>query len=164
MTPNPHDEARELIGLAAAEALSAAQQSQLESHLEECPACRDYAEAAGGVIRALRSVPLAADSRLVRATQMRVRFHAERLRQTQERIWLTAVVCVGVGFSAALTAPLLWRLFAWIGEWAGIPGAVWQTAFVIFGIAPAMVVSVLFLARGTHLADEGKHAPKEQLR
>jgi len=162
MTRNPHEEARELIALAAGEALSGAQQSQLRTHLEACTECRDYAEAAGRGVRALHSLPLAADSRLVRATQMRVRFHADRLRQAQERIWLTAVVCLGVGFSAALTAPLLWRLFAWIGEGAEIPGPVWQAGFVFFAIAPVLVVSVLLLARGTHLADEGQHSPKRE--
>jgi hypothetical protein len=158
----PHDEARELIAISAGEALSAPQQRQLQSHLAVCADCRDYAEAVARVVRGLHALPVAADSRLVRATRMRVRFHADRLRRAQERIWLTAVVCLGVGFSSALSAPLLWRLFAWIGEWAAIPGPVWQAGFVFFGIAPALVVSVLLLARGTHLADEGRYSPKRR--
>lgn len=160
MTGISHEQARELVAVSAGEPLSAAQRSQLHSHLEACPPCRDYAETVTRVVHALHSVPLAADSRLVRATQMRVRFHADRLRQAQERIWLTAVVCLGVGFSAALTAPLVWRLFAWIGEWAAIPGPIWQAGFLLFGIAPALVVSVLLLARGTHMADESQYWPK----
>ena len=72
MTRSGHDEARELIALG--EGVSDAQQAWLRAHLDECEACRHYAEAANGVVRALRSQPLAADSRLVRATQMRVRF------------------------------------------------------------------------------------------
>jgi predicted anti-sigma-YlaC factor YlaD len=158
MTQNVHDEARELIALAGAEELSEAEQSWLRAHLEECTACRDYAEAAGKVVRALRSVPVAADSRLVRATQMRVRFHASRLRETRERMWLVGIACLGVGLSTALTAPLLWRLFAWMGEWAGISSPVWQAGFVFFWIAPALVVSVLLLARGTHLAIHRRHS------
>jgi len=78
MTRNAHDEAKELIAMG--EGLPESQQHWLRSHLEECAPCRDYAEAANIVVRALRSQPLAADSRLVRATQMRVRFHAARLR------------------------------------------------------------------------------------
>ena len=58
------------------------------AHLEKCGACREYAEAADAGGSCLRSVPLAADPRLVRATQMRVRFHASRLRETRERMWL----------------------------------------------------------------------------
>lgn len=153
MTRNAHEQARELIALG--ESLSAAQQSWLHAHLEECSGCRDYAEAAGRVVAALRSVPLAANARLVRATQMRVRFHASRLRETRERMWLVGMACLGVGLSATLTLPLLWRLFAWMGERAGVSTLVWQAGFLFFFIAPALVVSVLLLARGTHLTNNG---------
>jgi len=151
MTRNAHDEARELMALG--EGLPDAQQAWLRAHLQECVACRDYAEAANGVVRTLRSLPLAADSRLVRATQMRVRLHASRLRETRERLWLVGTACLGVGLSATLTVPFLWRLFAWMGEWAGLSNLVWQTGFMFFFIAPALVVGVLLLARGTHLAN-----------
>ena len=160
MTQNDHQEARELIALSAGEALSALQQNRLRAHLEQCTECRDYAEAAGRVVGALRSLPVAADSRLVRATQMRVRFHATRLRQAQERMWLVAILCVGVGSSAALTAPLLWRLFAWLGELAGMPTPVWQAGFAFFGFAPALVISLLLLVRRTYVGHEGEHSPK----
>jgi len=149
-----HDEAREMIALA--EGLSDAQQDWLRSHLGECAACREYAEALGRVAAALRSVPLAADSRLVRATQMRVRFHARRLRETRERMWFVAMACLGVGLSATLTVPILWRLFAWIGERAGVSSVVWQMGFMLFFIAPVLVVSVLLLARGTHVRNHGE--------
>ena len=152
MTRTIHDEAQELIALGAD--LTDGQQGWLRAHLEECAGCREYAEAAGRVVAALRSIPLAADSRLVRATQMRVRFHAARLRETRERMWLVGMACVGVGVSAVVTAPLLWRLFAWLGETAGISSPVWQTSFVIFCIAPVLLVSVLLLARGTHLSHD----------
>jgi predicted anti-sigma-YlaC factor YlaD len=151
--PNAHDEARRLIALgggANATEVSDAQQTWLRAHLAECEACRHYAEAANAVVSSLRSVPLAADARLVRATQMRVRFHASRLRETRERMWLVAVACMGVGLSATLTLPLLWRLFAWIGAWAGVSNWVWQAGFAFSWIAPALVVSALLLARGTH--------------
>jgi predicted anti-sigma-YlaC factor YlaD len=151
MTPEAHDEARGLIALG--EGLSDTQQARLRAHLEECVACRDYAQVADHVVRALRSLPMAADSRLVRATQMRVRFHASRLRETRERMWLVGMACLGVGLSAALTAPLLWRLFAWIGERAGVSSPVWQASFVFFCIAPALVVSVLLLVRDIHLTN-----------
>jgi len=156
MSRNPHDEARELIALGGD--LSDAQQTWLQVHLDECEACRHYGEDANGVVRTLRSLPLAADARLARATQMRVRFHASRLREARERLWLVGMACLGVGLSATLTAPFLWRLFAWMGEQVGVSSLVWQTAFMFFFIAPALVVSVLLLARGTHLAGNGDHS------
>ena len=156
MTRNVHDEARELI--AVGNALPDTQQAWLRAHLDECEACRHYAEAANGVVRSLRSLPLAADARLVRATQMRVRFHASRLRETRERMWLVGMACLGVGLSATLTVPLLWRLFAWMGERAGVSTVVWQTSFMVFFIAPAQAVSVLLLSRGTHLTNNGEQS------
>jgi len=150
MTQDAHHDMRELIALG--ESLSAEQQRRLQAHLEECEECREYAEAASRVVAALRSVPLAADARLVRATQMRVRFHAARLREARERMWLVGVACLGVGLSATLTVPLVWKLFAWIGERAGVSNAVWEAGFAFFWIAPALVVSLLLLARGTHLS------------
>lgn len=156
MTRNPHDEARELIALG--ESLSDKEQAWLRTHLVACETCRDYAEAAGQVVRALRSEPITADSRLVRATQMRVRFHASRLRETRERVWFVGVACLLVGFSSALTAPLLWRLFEWMGEQAGVSNPVWQSGFAFFCIAPALVVGALLLARGTHLRNDREHS------
>jgi predicted anti-sigma-YlaC factor YlaD len=157
MTRNPHDEAREMIALG--EGLAESQQLWLRSHLRECEPCRDYADTANSVVRALRSQPVAADSRLVRATQMRVRFHAARLRETRERMWMVAMACLSVGLSATLTVPFLWRLFAWMGERAGVSTLVWQAGFMLFFVAPALVVSLLLLARGTHLAGhrESRH-------
>jgi len=156
MTRDTHDEARDLIALG--DALSDAQQIWLRNHLEECAACRDYAEAADRMIRALRSLPLAADARLVQATQTRVRFHAARLQETRERMWLVGMACLAVGLSATLTLPLLWRLFAWMGEQAGVSTLVWQAGFLAFFIAPALVVSVVLLARGTHANSHGKES------
>ena len=160
MTRNAHDEAQELIALG--EGLSDAQQTWLRAHLDNCEACGRYAEAANRVVRALRSLPLAADSRLVRATQMRVRFHASRLRETRERIWLVGMACLGVGLSATLTVPLLWGLFAWMGEWAGVSTLVWKAGFIFFFIAPALVVGVSLLARGTHLTNIGERSRQER--
>ena len=158
MTRDTHDEAQQLIALG--EGLSEAQHAWLRAHLEDCDACRHYEEAANGVVRALRSLPLAADSRLVRATQMRVRFHANRLRETRERMWMVGLACLGVGLSASVTVPLVWRLLAWMGEWAGVSSWVWQAGFTFFWIAPALVVSALLLARGTHLESNGEKQRK----
>ncbi|HKH99044.1 MAG TPA: anti-sigma factor [Candidatus Sulfotelmatobacter sp.] len=156
MTRNPHDEARELIALAGAgdndKDLSGAQQAWLRAHLEECATCRDYAEAAGRAVRALRSQPLAADSALVRATQMRVRIRAGELRQRRERLVLVAMSCGLVAISSALTTPLIWKGFEWMGRWSQMPSPVWQVGFVLFWIAPTIAAGVLFLAHGTHLS------------
>lgn len=156
MMRDVHEESRRLIALG--EGLPDAKQAWLRAHLDECETCRHYADGVNGLVRSLRSLPIAADARLVRATQMRVRFHASRLRETRERMWLVAMACLGVGLSATLSVPFLWRLFAWMGERAGVPALVWQTGFMFFFIAPALVVSVLLLARGTHFTNNGEQS------
>ncbi|HEX8814468.1 MAG TPA: hypothetical protein VF753_03115 [Terriglobales bacterium] len=158
MMQNDHDRARELVALSGTRSQEVAEDQQvwLQKHLEECNACKNYADAADRVVRSLRSLPIAADSRLVRATQMRVRFHAARLRETRERMWLIAMASVGVGISAVITAPLFWRLFAWMGGQAGISSPVWQAAFAFFWIAPALAISLMLLARGTHAQHNGE--------
>jgi len=150
MTRNAHDEAQELIALG--EGLSDAQQTWMRAHLDNCEACGHYAEAANRVVRALRSLPLAADSRLVRATQMRVRIRARELRQRRERLLLVASSCALVAISSALTTPLVWQGFEWLGRWSQLPNPVWQVGFVLFWVAPTIAAGVLFLAHGTYLS------------
>jgi len=154
MKRDVHDQARELIALQ--KDLSVAEQQFLQTHLRECPSCNEFAEATNRVVRSLRSVPIAADARLVRATQMRVRFHAERLREARERMWLVGMACLGVGLSATLSVPLLWRLFGWMGHQAGVSSAVWQVGFACLWIVPALVVGATLLVRGTHATNDGK--------
>jgi predicted anti-sigma-YlaC factor YlaD len=151
-----HQQAREWIALTGVDGLGLddAQHSQLQTHLRECEHCQQYAEGAGQVVRSLRSVPMAAQPALVRRTQARVRQHAQLLRQHRERLWMVGVACAGIGFSAAVTIPIMWRIFSWLGSWAGVSSPVWETGFGIFVIAPALLVSVLLLARGTHVTDD----------
>jgi predicted anti-sigma-YlaC factor YlaD len=158
MTRSEHERARELIALSGAtdkdnDLQDARQQSWLRAHLQECASCRDYAEAAGRAVRALRSQPWAADSALVRATQMRVRSRALELQGQQERLWVICVCCAAVTLGTASTTALLWRGFAWMGQQARLPGPVWQIGLVLLGLMPAIVAGILLLARGTYLAD-----------
>jgi len=161
MTRDAHDEARELIAVAGAndKDLSGAQQTWLGAHLQECVACRDYAEGAGRMVRALRSQPLAADSALVRATQMRVRSRVLELQRQQERLWVICVCCFAVTLGTAFTTAVLWRGFAWVGQQARLPSPVWQIGLVVLGLMPAIVAGILLLARGTYLADHNGSLP-----
>jgi len=47
------------------------------------------------------------------------------------------------------------RAFDWIGTHAGLPRPVWQAGFAFYWMVPALLVSVLLLFRGTHLANGG---------
>ena len=154
MTQSSHQEIRELIA-ASADDLSEAQRALLHAHLQDCGSCRDYAAATAEIVRALRGIPLAADPRLVLDTQARVRARAFALRQRQQWLTLVALACPLVGLSAAITTPLTWRAFDWIGTHAGLSRPLWQAGFAFYWMVPALLVGVLLLLRGTHLANGG---------
>ena len=155
MTRDVHEEARQWIALGGVDDPPEVERAWLQTHLRACESCRDYAEATGRVIRSVRSVPIAAGPALVRETQMRVRQRARQLREERERLWLVGMSCFLVGVSTAITVPLLWRAFHWIGQWTEMSPPVWEAAFVLFAIAPALVGSVLLLGRGVHLVGSG---------
>jgi predicted anti-sigma-YlaC factor YlaD len=155
MTHNAHEEARQLIALG--EGLSDKQQASLRAHLQECVSCRDYADATGRVLRALRSQPFAADSVLVRATQMRVRTRALELQRQQERMWVIAVCCVAVTLGTVFTTAVTWRGLAWIGHMTQLPSPIWQFGVAALTFLPAIVAAMLLLAQGTYMADHNGH-------
>jgi len=147
MTANPHERARQLIAISGVNDASDGEQAWLRGHLQECTGCREYQEEAGHAIRALRSMPLAADGSLVRTTQIRVQARARELRRERERMWVVSICCT------AVTTAVLWHGFAWIGEQARIPSTAWQIALVEFCLVPTLVAGIFLLARGTHLAN-----------
>ena len=154
MTQSSHQEIRRLIATSGDE-LSEAQQALLHAHLQDCGSCRDYAAATAEIVRALRGIPVAADPRLVLNTQARVRARAFALRQRQQWLTLVALACPLVGLSAAITTPLVWRAFEFMGTYSGLSRPLWQVAFAFYWMVPGLLVSVLLLLRGTHLADDG---------
>jgi predicted anti-sigma-YlaC factor YlaD len=154
VTQSSHDEVRRLVATSASD-LSEAQQALLQAHLQDCGPCRDYAAATAEIVRALRGVPLAADPRLVLNTQARVRARAFVLRERQQWLTLVALACALVGLSAAITTPLVWRAFQWMGTYAGLSRPLWQVGFAFYWMVPGLLVSVLLLFRGTHLANNG---------
>lgn len=163
MNSDPHERARMMIAMSGSErsdpqglsdaGLTRAEQSWLAEHLESCALCRQFTENARETIRALRGIPITANSGLVSTTQRRVRQRAEELQHQQERLWVVCVCCAAVTLSTVLTTALLWRGFSWIGRQARLPAPLWQGGFVVFYLMPAVLAGMLLLARGTFLAD-----------
>jgi predicted anti-sigma-YlaC factor YlaD len=153
VTADIHEQARRLITLAGPEGLMGAEQSWLPTHLANCESCRVFADNAAGTIQALRAIPAAAGRSLVAATQARVRQRALELQRQRERMWLVCLSCIAVTVCALVTTIALWRGFAWVGEQAQVPSSIWQVAFLVFCVTPALVAGILLLARDTHMAD-----------
>jgi hypothetical protein len=47
----------------------------------------------------------------------------------------------------------MWRGFGWLGERTQLASSVWQVAFLVFCLMPALVVGMFLLARETQLSD-----------
>ena len=154
MNTDAHERARKLIALSGFEVLSELSlNAWLAAHVATCAACRAFAENAAETIRGLRAIPIAAEWSLVATTQMKVRRRALELQRQRERMWLVSVSCIAVTVCALLSSVALWRGFEWLGARAQLASSVWQVAFLVFCVMPALVVGILLLAKDTHLAD-----------
>ena len=181
MTQSSHQEIRRLIATSADD-LSEAQLALLHAHLQDCGSCRDYAAATAEIVRALRGIPVAADPRLVLKTQARVRARARVLdrgraqdvagaegrvrtrargaRDRRDRPGPRGAPARGLDprggrRDRGRATALIWRAFDWIGTHAGLSRPVWQAGFAFYWMVPALLVSVVLLFRGTHLANGG---------
>jgi predicted anti-sigma-YlaC factor YlaD len=150
-----HERARKLIALAGPEGLSVTDQlsdqrssnAWLAAHLETCAPCRAFAENAAETIHRLRAIPIAAERSLVSTTQARVRRRALELQRQREHRWLVSVSCAAVTLCALLSTFALWRGFEWLGDRAQVASSVWQVAFLVFCVMPALVTAILLLAK-----------------
>ncbi len=161
-----HERARRLIALADPQALSAADRLSerlsdepssnewLAAHLESCASCRAFAENAAEAIHRLRAIPVAAGSSLVSTTQSRVRRRALELQRHRDHLRLVAVSCTAVTLCALLSTFVLWRGFEWLGARAELAPSIWQLAFLVFWMMPALLAAILLLAR-----EKDRHFP-----
>jgi predicted anti-sigma-YlaC factor YlaD len=160
-TPNDavHERARQLIALSGSTGQSDDQTSGqssdawLAAHLETCDSCRAFAANAAEAIRGLRAIPIAAGRSLVSTTQLRVRHRALELQRHRERLWIVSISCAVVTFGALLSTFVLWRGFEWLGERAQLASSVWQVAFLVFCMAPALAAAIMLLAKDKHAGD-----------
>jgi hypothetical protein len=157
-----HERARQLIALSnsagqpadrsfADRSSARSSDAWLAAHLETCDSCRAFAANAAESLRGLRAIPIAAGRSLVSTTQLRVRHRAFELQRQRERLWLVAVCCVAVAFSALVSTFALWRGFEWIAARTHLASSLWQVAFLVFCVMPTLVTAIWLLAKDNHL-------------
>jgi anti-sigma factor RsiW len=110
---NDHAESRDLLALAAAGALDAAEQRRVEEHLRRCDDCRVQFEAWQRLTGALEALPTPqAPLGLVERTRRRLKHQAATWAQHRRSrallVWLTV-------FAWAVTL-LTWLAFRWLGD------------------------------------------------
>jgi len=114
---NQHDDIRDLLSLAAAGALDAAEQRQVEEHLRQCSSCRAELESWQRLTGALEALPtpqapLGLVERTRRQMENQLAIRGEQRTKRSLFAWL-----IVVGWT---TTFLTWPLFHWGSNLAGI--------------------------------------------
>lgn len=164
MSQDIHERARHLIAAARVEGISTAEQSWLDSHMEDCAACVQNAAETRRALEALRWMAVTADPGMVRATRLQVRMRARELDESRSRsllLWASGVLTTVVGM---VTLPLLWSGFAWLGQKMSLPNGVWQSAFLVAWLLPALVVAPLLWQRQRGVRTESRTLPPRDMR
>jgi hypothetical protein len=143
MREDMHERAVQLIDKMQVEGLTAEERDWLEAHLESCAPCRKQARETESALQALRSAVPRFDAALVLTTQMRAQVRARELLENAARIRALWISCALSWVLGAVSAPLLWRGFEWLGHRLAISRAVWITGFALSWAAPAAIVGAV---------------------
>lgn len=154
MTDHNHDRALELIMRRGTEELAVGDKTWLESHLDTCADCTEYAEAFASAAKLMRTTTVMATATLVTSTQTRLRARAHQLEEQRARMVLLAMsFCLGA-VSSAVSAWLWWRFGSWVAERLGMSQAIVQPGIMFFLLLPAVVIAGLMLAFPQHVLEE----------
>jgi anti-sigma factor RsiW len=155
---NGHEEIREFLTLAAAGALDAAGQRQVEDHLRQCPGCRVEFEGWQRLTGALKDMPTpqAPMGLVERTRRLMERQAAARAAQRRHRlllVWLTVF--------AWATTLLTWPLLRLLGgtldlSWTGLSLTEVWIVYVVLSWMISIVVAGLLGRR--HQQQGGHHA------
>ncbi len=140
MSEDVHQRAGRLIAADRVEGLTADERSWLDEHLERCAGCAARARATEEALRAFCAVSVPVHPALVSATQQRLRLRARELAEQRARMRALWIACAGSWILGAVSAPLLWRAFAWVGRSLALPDILWEVSFAFWWFTPAAVV------------------------
>ncbi|MGC2109068.1 MAG: hypothetical protein WA655_06090 [Candidatus Korobacteraceae bacterium] len=155
MTNRDHERALELIMRRGAqdEDISAKDSAGLESHLELCSECAEFAADFDQTGHLLQSVAVTASPSLVMATQTRVRARALHMQEQQSRIVLIAIsFCIGA-LSSTVSAWLWWKFGGWVAARVGLSPAIVEPGVFVAWLLPAVIIAVAMLASSHPVID-----------
>jgi predicted anti-sigma-YlaC factor YlaD len=145
MSTEMHNRAQQLLEQALVEGLSTSDQAWLDAHLRECPGCSQEAARMQELIRSFRNVSVAVPRDLVARTQMRVRLRAEQAAQASSNGALLWIITAASWVLGVVSAPLVWRVFAWVGGELDLPKLVLQLGFVLWWAVPGLIALAVVL-------------------
>ena len=138
MTENLHIRAQKFFAQSLVEGLAPADQSWLEHHLSECADCAGEIESTRDLLQALRNVPVSVPRDLAARTQLRMRLRAQESVQPSQGSFLLWLITGLSWFVGVLSAPLVWRGFAWVGSYFHVPRLAVEMGFVLWWAVPAL--------------------------
>jgi hypothetical protein len=145
MNDKLHQRAQQLFAQSLVEGLSSPDQTWLDAHLRDCGACAREIASTGQLLQALRTVPVAVPRDLVVRTQMRIRLRAQESAGTVGSGALLWIITAASWLLGILSAPLVWRAFAWVGLQLNLPKAVLEFGFVLWWTVPALIAVAVVL-------------------
>jgi hypothetical protein len=153
MNENPHIRAQRLFAQSLVEGLCGTEQFWLDQHLHECADCTRETSRTSDLLQALRNVPVVLPHDLRARTQLRVRLRAQKSALDSEGSSLLWVIA---GFSwlvGVLSAPLVWRGFAWAGNHLHVPKLAMEMGFVLWWVVPALfAVAAVLHQKGLNIS------------
>jgi len=102
------------------------------------------------LVGSFRNVTVAVPRDLAGRTQMRVRLRAQEAAQTSNSGALLWIITAASWVLGVVSAPLVWRVFAWAGAQMDLPKLVLQLGFVLWWTVPGLIaLTVVLYQRGT---------------
>jgi len=139
MNENPHVRAQRLLAESTVEGVRDADAAWLREHLACCSDCEREDAKARELLYALRSVPVRVPRDLATRTQLRLRLREQELsRAANGSLWLWLVTAAS-WLLGVFSAPLVWRVFSWMGSSLGVPKLALEMGFVLWWTVPALV-------------------------
>ena len=131
-----HDKIRELLALAAAEALTSAEEKEVAEHVRSCIACSNELKAWRRITSELRRLPTPQpSSRLIQATLARAE---AKIAEQAEHDWNRRVMIFAVAFAWLLTIAS-WLLFHFVsGGFESLLGLQFGRSWISFAAFTAL--------------------------
>jgi len=140
-----HERARRLIDAERVEGIAPADQRWLADHLAACEACAGRAARTDAALRALRTASVSVPRDLAASAQFVVRRRAEELRAQHTRNVALVIGCTLSWVFGVASAPLVWRICAWLGGTLNLPRMVWVVGFVTWWFVPVSAMALMIL-------------------
>lgn len=145
MTEGEHTRAQQLMAQASVEGISGSDQAWLDAHLRECASCSAEAARTQALIRSFRNVSVLVPRDLAARTQMRIRLRAQESAESSTSSMFLWVITAASWLLGVFSAPLVWRMFAWVGMRLDLPKPLLEVGFVLWWTVPALIAVAVVL-------------------